>query len=374
MGEQAAKIGKKLEGFGVNFFANLGWTELTQDKEIKCTRSSHKKKTHGIDLLCKFTNPYIAGNQGIVVECKNRQMGSITRATIEEWVKELINNIECAQSAPELVDVDLRNTTLNTGLLLIHANDKFDQQKFYDHLSKIAFPNRRNPINIFIAANDRIAQWTSLFAKVKTSYNNGFSFIYPSINESNKISQKSLTINALYSKYLLGCSTYNIQKDIAGNTYQEPHTQNKTVVGITVKKATSSEDDIEEEDSENDESTSGTLAGISQAVLNGSGLRSNEFVQNSIQQGYYISSMKYRYVCTQEAGEFVVAINSKGENLRVDIEKSFSDDDGKLYVQPFPKELQDEIIRAFQKAANTIFYSLIEEQKQVSVNNAALPG
>ena len=177
MGEQAAKIGKKLEGFGVNFFANLGWTELTQDKEIKCTRSSHKKKTHGIDLLCKFTNPYIAGNQGIVVECKNRQMGSITRATIEEWVKELINNIECAQSAPELVDVDLRNTTLNTGLLLIHANDKFDQQKFYDHLSKIAFPNRRNPINIFIAANDRIAQWTSLFAKVKTSYNNGFSFI-----------------------------------------------------------------------------------------------------------------------------------------------------------------------------------------------------
>lgn len=141
-------------------------------------------------------------------------------------IKELINNIECAQSAPELVDVDLRNTTLNTGLLLIHANDKFDQQKFYDHLSKIAFPNRRNPINIFIAANDRIAQWTSLFAKVKTSYNNGFSFIYPSINESNKISQKSLTINALYSKYLLGCSTYNIQKDIAGNTYQEPHTQN----------------------------------------------------------------------------------------------------------------------------------------------------
>ena len=154
------------------------------------------------------------------------QMVSITRATIEEWVKELINNIECAQSAPELVDVDLTNTTLNTGLLLIHANDKFDPQKFYDYLSKITFPNRRNPINIFVAANDRIAQWTSLFAKIKTSYNNGFSFIYPSINESNKISQKSLTINAMYSKYLLGCSTYSIQKDNAGNIYQEPHTQN----------------------------------------------------------------------------------------------------------------------------------------------------
>ena len=67
---------------------------------------------------------------------------------------------------------------------------------------------------------------------------------------------------------------------------------------------TSSEDDIEEEDSENDESTSGTLAGISQAVLNGSGLRSNEFVQNSIQQGYYISSMKYRNSIRQSCTTF----------------------------------------------------------------------
>lgn len=45
----------------------------------------------------------------------------------------------------------------------------------------------------------------------------------------------------------------------------------KTVVGITVKKATSSEDDIEEEDSENDESTSGTLAGIARQYLMAAG-------------------------------------------------------------------------------------------------------
>ena len=83
--------------------------------------------------------------------------------------------------------------------------------------------------------------------------------------------------------------------------------------------------------------------------------------------------MKYRYVCTQEAGEFVVAINSRGENLRVDIEKSFSDDDGTLYVQPFSKELQDEIIRAFQEAANIIFYSLIEDQKSFSAKSTNLP-
>ena len=58
MGEQAARIGKKLEEFGENFLPNLGWIELAHDKEIKCTRASHKKQTHGIDLLCKFDNPY----------------------------------------------------------------------------------------------------------------------------------------------------------------------------------------------------------------------------------------------------------------------------------------------------------------------------
>ena len=171
-------------------------------------------------------NPYSTGNQGIIIECKNRQMSSITQATIEEWVKELINNIECAQSAPELADVDLANTTLNTGLLLIHANDTFNSQKFYNYLSKISFPNRRNPINIFIAANDRISQWMSLFAKIKTSYHTGFTFIYPSINESNKTSQVSLTINGMYSKYLLGKSTYFVTKSIGENTYSEPRTQN----------------------------------------------------------------------------------------------------------------------------------------------------
>lgn len=74
--------------------------------------------------------------------------------------------------------------------------------------------------------------------------------------------------------------------------------------------------------------------------------------------------MKYRYTCTQEAGEFIIEISSKGENLRVDMEKSYCDEDGTLYLQPFPKKQQDEIICLFQKATNDIFYELIAEQKK----------
>lgn len=136
----------------------------------------------------------------------------------------------------------------------------------------------------------------------------------------------------------------------------------KTVTGITVKRSNC--DDEDENTETDDEGDNSALTGISQAILNGSGLRSNEFVQKSLEQGYFIASMKYRYICTKEAGEFIVSISSKNDNLRVDIDKSYCDEDGKLYVQPFPKAQQDEIIQLFQKASNDIFYQLLEEQKK----------
>lgn len=137
----------------------------------------------------------------------------------------------------------------------------------------------------------------------------------------------------------------------------------KTVTGITVRKSSLEEDDDVDSEINDEDGNTGALAGINQAVLNGSGLRGNEFVQTSLEQGYYITSMKYRYMCTQEAGEFIIGISSKGANLRVDMEKSYCDEDGKLYIHPFPKSQQDEIIKLFQSASSKIFYQLFDEQK-----------
>lgn len=38
MGEQANKIGKKLEGFGEKLFSGFGWNEIARDTEIQCSR------------------------------------------------------------------------------------------------------------------------------------------------------------------------------------------------------------------------------------------------------------------------------------------------------------------------------------------------
>ena len=44
MGENAKKIGEKLEGFGERLYQRFGWNELTRDTEIKCIRTTHKNE------------------------------------------------------------------------------------------------------------------------------------------------------------------------------------------------------------------------------------------------------------------------------------------------------------------------------------------
>ena len=141
--------------------------------------------------------------------------------------------------------------------------------------------------------------------------------------------------------------------------------QLKTITGLTVKQGVI--DDEEDEDGtflieENDESS--TLSGISQAVLNGSGLRSNEFVQESIKKGYYISAMRYRYEHKMDTTEFAVVLSFRNQDLRVDIDKTYMEDEGRIYVQPLVKAEQNDIIVNFQNIAYQVFERLLEEQNQ----------
>lgn len=210
MGEKAKKIGEKLEGFGEKLFEGFGWNEITRDREISCTKSLHKKRTHGLDLFLSNLNPYMNFTQGIVVECKNRQMVSITDSEIEKWIKELINTIECARNSQELTDLSIDNVVLNTGILLIHANDKFDSEKFQKSVKKIFLQSRRDPINIYIASNDEINRWNALREKIKSTFNGDFKFIYPSINQSDQLCAKFISLDYLYSKYLFAMHTYYV--------------------------------------------------------------------------------------------------------------------------------------------------------------------
>ena len=102
MGELSQTIGKKLENFGNVLFQNLGWELLTQDLPIDCTRSTHKssssksgeRKSHGIDILEKFYNPFTARNEAVIIECKNHQWKDFIPSNLNLWVEELLNTTE----------------------------------------------------------------------------------------------------------------------------------------------------------------------------------------------------------------------------------------------------------------------------------------
>lgn len=209
MGENAQKIGKKLEILGVDLLSLFFWTKKMGDKEIKCTRSTHKnlagnsKQTHGVDLYMEYIDPYIGKTQGVFIECKNRQWNGITKDKIQEWINEEINLIDCARNNKDLQEFYASDSDKNCALLLINCNDdKYDEEKFYEYLKNIQVPNKRTPYKVFVAGNSIINRWDAISRMIKESYHNGINILYPSINNSQPLVTKYWSINQLFSKYI----------------------------------------------------------------------------------------------------------------------------------------------------------------------------
>jgi hypothetical protein len=230
MGEKAKLIGEKLENFGKDLFSKFGWRELLRDKEIQCVKFQHKnkedknKRTHGIDFLHICEDPYNGKNIGIITECKNRTWSNINKSNLNTWLKELINAIECSLSSKELREIDLHGATINTGILLVHCNDDlFDENKFYSYLQELECPNKRNPLNILIAGNDRIERWTALFEFINSECNDNFKFVYPCIEKSIRKVDRCLSVNHLFSKFIFG--TYECHEERKTSEYAKISSQ-----------------------------------------------------------------------------------------------------------------------------------------------------
>ena len=138
----------------------------------------------------------------------------------------------------------------------------------------------------------------------------------------------------------------------------------KTISGITVKKHSDSGNDISDEEEHDSEQF---LDGITQAILNGAGLRTNSFVQECLQKGFDVVAMKYRFESKNSDFDFIIDINAKNEDLHVSVEKSFFMVDGKYCVQPLEKAMQDEIVRDFQSKVVNIFSEINNSSKKLTI-------
>lgn len=213
MGELSQRIGKKLECYGNSIFKHLEWKILAQDVQIDCIRSAHKnakssdKKTHGVDILAGYYNPFTKRKESFIIECKHREWSNFIPSNLSLWVEELCNTIECASTSPNLTKY-LDEYTLIGGILLYNSSDgKYDNERALKSISKIKVPRRRHPLMIYLSDNSRLDKWYSFnseIAKIKqNSTKDSFRIIYPSIGGSTWDRSPIVTPTYLFSDYIL---------------------------------------------------------------------------------------------------------------------------------------------------------------------------
>lgn len=211
MGELSKKNGAKLENFGEVLFQNLGWELLVQDFEINCINKNHKnkknkdKKTHGIDLLFKYKNPFNNRFEAIIIECKNRQWKEYTPANLNLWVDELLNTFECSCVSTELSSY-LKNCTLVNSVLLFNSSDnEYTEERAIQNRVQINIPKRKIPTMLYVADTFMLEKWYALnkcITEIKKENISEFKFIYPSINESEWTREDVIIPSFLFSDYI----------------------------------------------------------------------------------------------------------------------------------------------------------------------------
>lgn len=192
---------------------------LAKDLPIDCTRSTHKsstaksgeKRTHGIDILQSFYNPFSARKEAVIIECKNHQWKDFIPSNLNQWIEELLNTMECASASPKVAKY-LTDTTLTTGILLFNSSDNlYDYARAIDIIKKITIPRRRAPTMLYIADTGRLERWFSLNNEItrikQESKEHNFGIIYPSVGGSQWDKRDIITPSYLFSDYIFASYT-----------------------------------------------------------------------------------------------------------------------------------------------------------------------
>ena len=339
---------------------------LIEDKKLKPSTLKYYLRRKG--MVFTATNPEQFAEQVYTIFLGAGEIAEIRDIMVNDsnYEKSLLMNLVLKPETEEdildaLVDEISKLKSVKTNDYIIEMPVKTDENVYveFSYIRKLPGRNRLlEQEKRFLKLNIRKKSPTEVVVDVRQQSSidskNAVAFIQKIAKAENGFQVKHINLELLTSKNKV--EFFDRISEYAFELWQL-----KTITGITVKQGLSDEDEDEEIVIEDGEDTS-ALTGISQAVLNGSGLRSNEFVQQSIEKGYYISAMKYRFEHRIETTEFAVCLHFKDQDLCVDIDKTYMEDEGKIYVQPLLKSEQDEIIVQFQNAAYEVFGQLLAEQ------------
>lgn len=347
---------------------------LIEDKKIKSSTLKYYLRKKGI--IFTASNAEHLADQVYTIFFGVNEIAEIREMMSNEnnYEKSLIMNLLLKQDTEEdIVDVLLdelnKKKSIKTKNYFLEQPVKTDEGAYLELYYERKLPGRNKLLEYekrFLRMNVRKISKQEALVDIRqqssVDSSNAVKFVEMFSGEDSLIKMKHINLGMLSKKNKIA-----FFDKIAAYTFET--WKLSTITGITVKHGIDDEDDDESVMIIDESEDASTLSGITQAVLNGSGLRSNEFVQDSIDKGFYISAMRYRYEHKQDTTEFAVIISFKNQDLRVDIDKTYMEDEGVPYVQPFLKAEQDDIIVSFQSVANQVFNELLEEQKKHMHNN-----
>ncbi|WP_026478288.1 hypothetical protein [Alkaliphilus transvaalensis] len=358
------------------FTVNTDLKRVIEEQQIRPTRVKAFYKQHGILLL--NTNAADLAEAAYTLFLGSTDMSSLqelvqTEKNYQKSTVFLIESLDRTQKLDdfheELVDEINRYRALGNGKYGLEDVVKDEEGNtvvkfcYEKHVSgKVKFISRnKRTLNVTINNMNNSNKLKVDVRQTDSSDSKEFlNFIHmikrPSSNSPDLFNISHITLDALLSK-----NKIEFFDKLAKHKFAD--WKLVTITGISVIKNESLMDDAEV--LEYDESTnSQALTGISSAILKGDSLRNNEFVQTCLKEDFLITAMKYKYSHKKEAKSVIIDINFKGTDVRVNIDKTYLDDDnGVEYATPLSFSEQDEIIKVFQEASIQVYSDLLNMQK-----------
>ncbi len=147
------------------------------------------------------------------------------------------------------------------------------------------------------------------------------------------------------------------------NTIQFKGWRFVTITKVELKKDLG-DDDSKEINEEDGEDALSNLQGITSAILNGTSIRNNSFVQDCIKNQFSIVTMGYKFESLVDAVKVIIEINFKYDDMKIDICKTEEYDtiEGKFKSHPIIIKRQEDILTMFQGSAYKIYKDIFNKQ------------
>lgn len=341
---------------------------IIEDGSIKTFRIKRVLKEQGIVLIS--TNPEVIAKQvyPILWGCEDIYKFKTSMDDECNYVKSSLIELKCevdeSENLMDTIEEFFNNSNYNENKFTLSSITRLDDEKISMSLKYMVMRTGRNEllsgqqrsVDIFINKKGENKVIMDIRQASAFDLRDVNKFLIKAINKNKEVAVSHISLNRLTKENRISFfDKFNLNKFANWRFI--------TVTKVELKK--DKDDETREIDEEDGSEARTNLQGITNAILSGTSIRNNSFVQDCLQGQFSISTMGYKFENIKEQIEVVVEINFKYEDIKIDICKTYEydADERRQRSHPITLKQQEDIIKMFQDAAYNIYNELLKSQK-----------